>query len=63
MLEGQKLVEQAAECPDVRLVVVRVVLEDLRRHVVRGPDARARELAGAPQQLFYVWFRRTGTMQ
>lgn len=52
MLEGQKLVQQAPESPDVRLVVVRVVLEDLRGHVVGSPDARAREVAGAPKQLF-----------
>lgn len=54
VLKGQKLVEQAPECPDVRLVVVRVVLENLWRHVVRSPDARARELTGTSQQLC-IW--------
>lgn len=51
VLEGQQLVQEAPERPDVRLVVVRVVLENLWRHVVGRSDARAREVAGTPQKL------------
>lgn len=51
MLEREQLVEEAPERPDVRLIVVGMVLENLRRHVVRRPDARAGEVAGTPQKL------------
>lgn len=55
VLKGEQLVQEAPERPDVRLVVVRVVLKNLRRHVVRRADARYREVAGAPQELSRVF--------
>mmetsp|Transcript_6853 Transcript_6853/g.12421 ORF Transcript_6853/g.12421 Transcript_6853/m.12421 type:complete len:232 (-) Transcript_6853:220-915(-) len=38
MFQRRHFVEHAAEAPDVALEVVRLALNDLRRHVVRGAD-------------------------
>lgn len=44
MIEGSHLVQDASEGPYVGLVVVRFVVENLGRHVVRRTDARARKV-------------------
>lgn len=62
MFQGEQLVQHAAESPDVRLVVVGVVLEDLGRHVVRRADARASKIAGPSQKLFYFEIIRSGVI-
>ena len=51
VLQRRHLVEDAAERPDVRFVVVGLVVADLRRQVVRGPDRRPGQLPGVPQHL------------
>ena len=51
VVEGGHLVKHAAEGPDVGLVVVRLVFEDFRAHVVRRPNARAGKVHGALEHL------------
>jgi hypothetical protein len=51
VVEGGHFVEDAAEGPDVRLVVVGLVFEDLRRHVVGGSDAGSSKVLGALHHL------------
>lgn len=54
MAEGRHLVQDAPKGPYVRLVVVRLVVEQLGRHVVRRPDARAREVHRAFEYLIHI---------
>ena len=50
-LEGAQLVEDAAEAPHVRLVVIRLPPADLGREVVRGPDGRGGQVQRVAQRL------------
>ena len=51
VFESGHLVEHTAGAPDVALVVVRLLLGDLRRQVVRRANARARECVRAAERL------------
>lgn len=51
VLQGEQLVEKASERPYVRLIVVRVVLKYLRRHVIRRSDAGASKVASPSEKL------------
>ena len=49
-LESAHLVQDAAEAPHVRLVVVRLPPADLGREVVRGPDGRSGQVQRVAQR-------------
>ena len=51
MLEGAELVEDAAEGPDVALVVVGLLLAELGREVVGGADDGVGEVLGLVEHL------------
>jgi hypothetical protein len=51
MSEVAHFVQDAAKRPDVRLVSIGLVLEQLWRHVVRSADARVGKVLGAVEHL------------
>lgn len=48
------LVQDAAQRPHIRLVPIGLVLEQLRRHVIRRADTRVREVLRAIEHLGYA---------
>ena len=53
------LIEHAAEGPHIRLVTVGLILKELGRHVVRGPDACVCEVFRAVEDLGYSEIAQT----
>lgn len=51
MVQRRHLVQNAAEGPYIRLVVVGLIVEEFRGHVVRRPDPRAGKVHRAFQYL------------
>jgi len=47
VVEGGHLIEHTAERPDIRFMVIGLVLENLRGHVVRGANAGSSKVLGS----------------
>lgn len=45
--KSRRLVHQAAEGPDIGAFIVALLIDELRRHVVRGAHAGFRQLSSA----------------
>lgn len=51
MFESAQLIEDAAQRPDITLVVVGLLLAELRGQIVRGADDGVREVCGLVEEL------------
>lgn len=49
--QRQQLVQEATKRPDIRLVIVGIILEDLGRHIVGSTDAGSGKIPGASEDL------------